>query len=130
MIRRAGPTMDPGGWVRGPIHTPFSSIPKEPAMPEALTNATIAAALKDLPGWSHGDDSLDKTFEFDTFKEAMGFLVRVGFEAEAMNHHPDIHNVYNTVDIKLSTHDADGRVTQKDLDLAGKIESVNWIPQK
>lgn len=99
-------------------------------MPEPLSTSAIEAALKDLPGWSHTDDKLAKKFEFDTFKEAMGFLVRVGFEAEAINHHPDLHNVYNTVDIKLSTHDADGKVTRKDVDLAEAIESVNWIPKK
>lgn len=99
-------------------------------MPEALSPQAIDAALGNLPGWSFGDDKLAKRFEFGTFKEAMGFIVRVGFEAEAAGHHPELFNVYNTVEIKLSTHDADGRVTQKDVDLAGTIESLNWIPQK
>lgn len=99
-------------------------------MPEPLSDQAITAALQDLPGWSHADDCLVKTFKFGSFKEAMGFLVRVGFEAEAINHHPDLHNVYNTVDIKLNTHDANGRVTQKDVDLAERIEAVNWIPKK
>jgi len=99
-------------------------------MPEALASQNIDTALAELPGWSFADDKLAKRFEFDTFKEAMGFIVRVGFEAEAATHHPELFNVYNTVEIKLSTHDADGRVTQKDVDLASKIESVNWIPKK
>lgn len=99
-------------------------------MPEALSSQAIDAALGNLPGWSYGGDKLAKRFEFGTFKEAMGFIVRVGFEAEAAGHHPELFNIYNTVEIKLNTHDADGRVTQKDVDLAAKIESVNWIPQK
>lgn len=99
-------------------------------MPEPLASQAIDAALTDLPGWSYADDKLGKGFEFATFKEAMGFIVRVGFEAEAAGHHPELFNVYNTVEIKLSTHDADGRVTQKDVDLAAQIESVNWLPQK
>ena len=103
-------------------------------MPDPLTPDAIDAALADLPGWSYDTaeqaGKLSKTFNFDSFKEAMGFLVRVGFEAEAMNHHPEIFNVYSTVKIALSTHDADGKVTRKDADLAKRIESINWIPQK
>lgn len=99
-------------------------------MSEPLTSKQIAAALEDLPGWSHGDDEIEKSFEFSDFKEALGFIVRVGMEAEAQRHHPELTNVYNRVKIGLSTHDADGRVTSKDIDLARAIESVNWIPKK
>ena len=95
-------------------------------MSEALTNDTIQKALTDLPGWSHQDDKLSKTFKFKSFREAMGFIVRIGFEAEAANHHPELFNVYSTVEIALSTHDADGKVTQKDVDLAGAIERIDW----
>jgi 4a-hydroxytetrahydrobiopterin dehydratase len=54
-------------------------------------------------------------------------MVRVGFEAEAMNHHPDWTNVYNRVAIRLNTHDAGGKVTAKDVTLAQKIESLAWV---
>ncbi|MEM9915034.1 MAG: 4a-hydroxytetrahydrobiopterin dehydratase [Planctomycetota bacterium] len=93
-------------------------------MPEALSSQAIDAALADLPGWSYADDKLAKRFTFNDFVEALAFINRVGEQAEALGHHPELFNVYNTVEIKLNTHDADGRVTQKDIDLAGKIEAV------
>jgi len=96
-------------------------------MPDALTPDAIQAALAELPGWSHADDSLAKTFKFSDFKEALSFIVRLGLHAETQGHHPDLHNVYNTVDIKLSTHDAGGKVTEKDIKLARAIESFNWV---
>lgn len=95
-------------------------------MSEPLSNETIAAALNDLPGWSHADDKLSKSFKFNSFREAMGFIVRIGFEAEAANHHPELFNVYSTVAISLNTHDADGKVTQKDVDLAQAIQRIDW----
>ena len=95
-------------------------------MSEPLSNDTIQEALTDLPGWSYADDKLSKAFKFGSFREAMGFIVRIGFEAEAANHHPELFNVYSTVEISLSTHDADGKVTQKDVDLAKAIERLNW----
>ncbi|MEM8738713.1 MAG: 4a-hydroxytetrahydrobiopterin dehydratase [Planctomycetota bacterium] len=99
-------------------------------MAEALPAEQIEQALGSLPGWSLEEDKLKKTFSFDSFKEAMGFMVRVGFEAEAHGHHPELFNVYSKVEVGLSTHDAGGQVTAKDTALAEAIESVNWIPQK
>jgi 4a-hydroxytetrahydrobiopterin dehydratase len=96
-------------------------------MSEPLSNDAIKQALNDLPGWSHKEDKLKKTYKFNSFREAMGFIVRIGFEAEAANHHPELFNVYSTVEIALSTHDADGKVTQKDVDLAGDIERIAWV---
>ncbi|MFK7790197.1 MAG: 4a-hydroxytetrahydrobiopterin dehydratase [Phycisphaeraceae bacterium] len=96
-------------------------------MSTPLSNDAITNALTALPGWSHADDKLSKTFKFGSFREAMGFIVRIGFEAEAADHHPELFNVYSTVEISLSTHDADGKVTQKDVDLAAAIERVNWL---
>lgn len=93
-------------------------------MTTPLSNEQISSALNVLPGWSHGDDKLQKTYKFKSFREAMGFMVRIGFEAEAADHHPELFNVYSTVEIGLSTHDADGKVTEKDVDLASKIEKI------
>lgn len=93
-------------------------------MPEPLSNQAIAAALQDLPGWEHGDDEINKSFEFADFKAALAFINRVGEQAEAQSHHPELFNVYNRVKIALNTHDADGRVTSKDIDLAHAIEKV------
>lgn len=95
--------------------------------PTPLTAAQITAALKDLKGWTRDGDKLTRTFEFKHFKEAMGFVVRMAFEAEAMGHHPELHNVYRTVKVSLSTHDADDKITQKDVDLAKAIDHLSWV---
>jgi 4a-hydroxytetrahydrobiopterin dehydratase len=89
-----------------------------------LSDDQIRAALGDLPGWAYEDDALQKTFTLDDFRAALAFIVRVGFEAEERDHHPNLTNVYNRVEIALTTHDADNRVTQKDVDLAAAIEKL------
>ena len=94
---------------------------------QPLTQAEIAAALPALPGWTGERDALAKEFKFGSFKEAMSFMVRVGFEAEAMDHHPDWTNVYNRVAVRLNTHDAGGKVTAKDVALAKKIQAISWV---
>jgi len=93
---------------------------------QPLTPAEITAALPALPGWKFERDALAKEFRFGSFKEALSFMVRVGFEAETMDHHPDWTNVYNRVAIRLNTHDAGGRVTAKDVVLANKIQALSW----
>lgn len=95
-------------------------------MSKPLETAEITAALVDLHGWKFEANALAKPFKFGSFKEAVSFMVRVGFEAEAMNHHPDWSNVYNRVSIRLQTHDAGDRVTAKDVELARRIEKINW----
>ncbi|MEM6751010.1 MAG: 4a-hydroxytetrahydrobiopterin dehydratase [Planctomycetota bacterium] len=92
---------------------------------EPLTEEAIAEALESLAGWAHRGDTLAKEFVFADFRQAMGFVVRVGFEAEALNHHPELFNVYNKVTLCLSTHDAGGKVTQKDVDLATAISALH-----
>jgi 4a-hydroxytetrahydrobiopterin dehydratase len=99
-------------------------------MSEALDNDAIQAALKELPGWDVESGKLVKRFEFDGFKEALSFIVRIGLHAEGKGHHPEIFNVYNNVTLSLATHDAGGAVTNKDVDLAKLIENINWLPQK
>ena len=86
-----------------------------------LTEHDIRQALRDLPGWQVEADRLVFTHDFGSFRAAMAFLVRLGFEAEAMNHHPEIHNVYGRVRLALTTHDAGDRITDKDVELAGRI---------
>lgn len=95
-------------------------------MSTPLTPEEIETAVGLLPGWSYRHAALAKTFTFTTFKEAMSFMVRVGFEAEAMGHHPDWTNVYNRVDVRLSTHDAGDKVTGLDVELAKRIQRVSW----
>lgn len=89
-----------------------------------LSDDDIADALDDLPGWTHEDDRLKKTYEFSDFREAISFVVRLSFYAEEMMHHPELENVYNTVSIALTTHDADGQVTEMDVELASQIEAL------
>ena len=81
-----------------------------------------AILLKDLKHWQFDDNAIVKNFKFKNFSESLGFIVRLGILAEKANHHPEIFNVYNKVQIKLSTHDAGG-VTDKDFDLAKAIDS-------
>lgn len=96
-------------------------------MANSLTPAEIEDALRGLPGWNLEKDALGKTFRFRSFREAMSFMIRVGFEAEAMDHHPEWTNVYDRVVIRLNTHDAGGKVTAKDVTLAQKIQAISWV---
>lgn len=96
-------------------------------MSQALSNEDINSALTELKGWSFENDKIKKTFEFTHFREAMSFLVRLSFDAEEHNHHPEIFNVYKRVEIALQTHDAGNKVTSKDIALAKAIESFSWL---
>ncbi len=90
----------------------------------SLTDAQITDALTHLPGWTRADDCLCKSYTFDDFKAALAFMVRIGFEAESRDHHPEWSNIYNRVDVRLSTHSASGKITAKDVDLAKAMERV------
>ncbi len=91
---------------------------------EPLTQAQLQDALPGLDGWQAQDDALVKEFTFGNFREALAFIVRLGFEAEQRNHHPELTNVWNRVGLRFTTHDADNKVTQKDLDMAAAANAV------
>jgi 4a-hydroxytetrahydrobiopterin dehydratase len=93
-------------------------------MTARLEGADRAAALAALDGWSEveGRDAIRRVFTFKDFSEAFAFMARVALKAEAMDHHPEWFNVYNKVDVTLTTHDADG-LSRKDIDLAAAMES-------
>jgi 4a-hydroxytetrahydrobiopterin dehydratase len=74
--------------------------------------------------WTEVNNSLHKKFKFKDFSEAFSFMTRVALEAEKMDHHPLWTNVYNTVEIWLSTHDAGDIITAKDRQLAEKIDAL------
>ena len=74
--------------------------------------------------WQQTDNKLYKKFQFKNFSEAFAFMTRVAMEAEKMDHHPLWTNVYNTVEIWLNTHDAGDVVTDKDIKLSAKIDSL------
>lgn len=90
---------------------------------EAYNEETAMPILKDLKDWGFNNKGIEKKFVFENFSQALGFIVQVGLLAEKQNHHPELFNVYNKVDIRLSTHDADG-LTDKDFDLAKEIEKL------
>lgn len=90
---------------------------------EAYNEETAMPILKDLKDWGFNNKGIEKKFVFKNFSQALGFIVQVGLLAEKQNHHPELFNVYNNVDIRLSTHDADG-LTDKDFDLAKEIEKL------
>jgi 4a-hydroxytetrahydrobiopterin dehydratase len=88
-----------------------------------LSEDEIRTRLEDLTGWELGDAAIGKDYRFDTFPQAVAFVVAVGFAAEAANHHPDLDVRYNRVHLELSTH-SEGGVTHKDLALAEQIEAL------
>lgn len=89
-----------------------------------LSKSEIEERLRSLSGWKRDDDEIEKEFKFADFKQAMAFVNRVADAAEAANHHPDIEIKYNKVELSLSTH-SEGGVTEKDFDLAAKIDAAS-----
>jgi 4a-hydroxytetrahydrobiopterin dehydratase len=90
-----------------------------------LEGAARAAVLKELAGWKEvgGRDAINKSFKFKDFSEAWGFMTRVALLAEQMDHHPEWSNVYNRVEITLSTHDCNG-LSERDIKLARAIGRI------
>lgn len=74
--------------------------------------------------WEQQNNKLYRKFEFKNFSEAFAFMTRVALAAEKMNHHPEWKNVYNIVEVWLSTHDANDTVTEKDYKLAARIDAL------
>ena len=87
------------------------------------SDAEIAARLKEIPRWSRDGKAITRTWKFEDFPEALGFINKVGELAESMNHHPDIYNSWATVRLTLTTHDKGG-LTDLDFDLAKKIDGL------
>ncbi len=88
-----------------------------------LSDQAITATLADLPGWALEGGQIAKQYRFDGFPAAVAFVVRISYEAEAADHHPDLDVRYNKVRVALSTH-SKGGVTAKDVDLARTIERL------
>ncbi|MEL7154166.1 MAG: 4a-hydroxytetrahydrobiopterin dehydratase [Pseudomonadota bacterium] len=84
----------------------------------------VSQALLDS-GWVASDDgkAIEKTFRFKTFRDAMAWMVRAAFEAEAADHHPEWFNVYNRVEVRLTTHGTGG-LSDKDTALAAKMDAL------
>ena len=94
-------------------------------MSDPISLDQIAERLAELERWRYEDERLKKAFSFSNCRDAMAFIVRLSYEAEQRDHHPEIFNCYNRVEIALNTHDAGGKVTEKDFALASAIDSVS-----
>jgi 4a-hydroxytetrahydrobiopterin dehydratase len=94
-------------------------------MAQKLTGEARKSALVKLSGWSEvaGRDAITKKFVFKDFNQAFGFMARVALIAEKMDHHPEWFNVYKTVEVTLSTHDAGG-LTELDMKLAEAMDKI------
>jgi 4a-hydroxytetrahydrobiopterin dehydratase len=90
---------------------------------DTYNEITAKPLLKNLKDWKFNTGGIEKKFVFKNFNQALGFIVQVGILAEKANHHPELFNVYNKVNIRLSTHDAKG-LTDKDFNLANAIENL------
>jgi 4a-hydroxytetrahydrobiopterin dehydratase len=94
-------------------------------MANVLEDAAREAALRDLAGWTCDEarTAISRRFMFGNFREAFGFMTEIALEAEKLDHHPEWSNVYNRVEIRLTTHDAGG-LTERDVRLARIISNI------
>jgi 4a-hydroxytetrahydrobiopterin dehydratase len=90
-------------------------------MVSRLTPDEITAAMADVPGWTLNGDGIERSYKFKDFTQAFAFMARVALLAEKADHHPEWSNVYNRVEIRLTTHDAGGLST-RDFALARAID--------
>jgi 4a-hydroxytetrahydrobiopterin dehydratase len=93
-----------------------------------LPDDEIRQQLGDLPDWALADGKIAREYRLEDFRQTVAFVVRIAFEAEAANHHPDLDLRYNRLHVSLSTH-SEGGVTAKDLDLARAIEALAPEPR-
>jgi 4a-hydroxytetrahydrobiopterin dehydratase len=91
--------------------------------PRKLNEEEIQAAVKGLEGWKVVGGKLHREYKFASFVEAFGFMASGALVAESMNHHPEWFNVYSTVKIDLTTHDAGG-ISENDLEMARRFEKL------
>ena len=91
--------------------------------PHKLEAKDVANRLANCPGWELDRERLHRLFEFTDFNAAFEFMARVAPVAESLNHHPEWSNVYNRVDVYLTTHDADG-ITELDFTLAERMNEL------
>ena len=87
-----------------------------------LSDAEIETALAGLPGWTRNGDGIERGYRFADFTHAFAFMARVALLAEKADHHPEWSNVWNKVEVRLTTHDAGG-ITAKDIALATAIDA-------
>lgn len=88
-----------------------------------MTSEEVSAAVAELSGWSVKEGKLHKSYEFGSFVEAMGFMMKVALIAEKLDHHPEWFNVYNRVEVNLNTHDLGG-ISTYDFELAKNMDKL------
>ena len=93
------------------------------AKPQKLTDEQIKNELESLKNWSLNEGKLHREYKFENFVEAFGFMTRVALVVERINHHPEWFNVYHTLIVDLTTHDAGG-ISELDIKLATKMEAL------
>lgn len=91
--------------------------------PQRLSESDIASAMSTVPDWTREGDSITKTFAFPDFVRAFAWMTAVAIQAEAANHHPDWRNVYQRIEVTLSTHDVGG-LTELDFALAKEMDAL------
>jgi 4a-hydroxytetrahydrobiopterin dehydratase len=91
-------------------------------MAQKLTEEQIRASMNELKGWARDGNKIERSLEFDGFTEAIDFINRIAELADEADHHPEIFNVYNQVDLTLTTHDVGG-LSEKDFKLAKQINA-------
>lgn len=91
-----------------------------------LDPSIVDIALAELEGWTNAGDAITKTFTFDDFAAAMDFMQRAAGPIDKANHHPEWTNVYNRVDVRLTSHDAGG-ITDRDLELAKTLDGLEHL---
>ena len=91
--------------------------------PQRLSESDIASAMSTVPDWTRDGDSITKTFAFPDFVRAFAWMTAVAIRAEAANHHPDWRNVYQRIEVTLSTHDVGG-LTELDFALAKEMDAL------
>ena len=90
-----------------------------------LTEVEIEKKLKYLPDWDYYENALHSEFEYESFKNCMSAMMRIAFECENLNHHPEWINVYKTVEVTLTSHDIQG-LSSLDLELASKLDALTY----
>jgi 4a-hydroxytetrahydrobiopterin dehydratase len=95
-------------------------------MAEALNDAAITEGLARLSGWERDGDMIVKTYSLDSYPAGLAFASAVGIACDALDHHPDLFIGYKKVEVRFTTHDAGSKISQKDIDAAMKIESLDY----
>ena len=89
-----------------------------------LSDNEIETELKRAAGWKRNGKNIEKTITFETFRDAIAYIVLVGIEAEMMNHHPEFHNSYNVIAFSFCTHDVGHKITDTDIKLAERLNEI------